>query len=73
MSTRVAWGAIRRTLTPHCAEQARPRNGQSSPPPGDGGVRMNTRLLDEAQALSRKPGARPTRRDNSDPFPDVPC
>ena len=72
MSTRVAWGAIRKSLTQHCAEQARLRRGKSSSHPGDAGVRVNKRLLDEAQALSREPGALLARRDNSDPFPDVP-
>jgi hypothetical protein len=52
MSTRAACGAIRRSITHHCAEQARPRNGRSSPHPGDGGARVNKRLLDGAQALS---------------------
>lgn len=72
MSTRVACGAIRRSITHHCAEQARSRNGRSSPHPGDGGARVNKRLLDGAQALSRGPGALLARRDNADPFPDVP-
>ena len=70
--TRVAWGAIRRSLTQHCAEQARLRRGKSSPHPGDAGVRENKRLLDGVQALSREPGALLARRDNSDPLIDVP-
>lgn len=70
-STRAAWGKIRRSLTQHCAEQARLRKKPSSHP-GTAGVRVNTRPLDGAQALPREPGKLLARRDTSDPFHDVP-
>jgi IS605 OrfB family transposase len=70
-STRVAWGAIRRSLTQHCAEQARLRRKPSSHP-GASGVRVNIRPLDGAQAPPRESGELLSRRNTSHPFSDVP-
>jgi IS605 OrfB family transposase len=69
-STRAAWGKIRRSLTQHCAEQARLRK-KSSSHPGAAGVRVNMRSLDGAQAPSRESGILLARRNTSDPLPDV--
>jgi IS605 OrfB family transposase len=69
-NTRAAWGKIRRSLTQHCAEQARLRK-KSSSHPGAAGVPVNMRPLDGAQAPSREPGTLLARRNTSDPFPDV--
>jgi IS605 OrfB family transposase len=70
-STRAAWGKIRRSLTQHCAEQARLRK-KSSSHPSAAGVPVNSRPLDEAQASPREPGILLARRNTSDPFADVP-
>ena len=70
-STRTAWGKIRRSLTQHCAEQARLRK-RSSSHPGSVGVSGNTRPLDGAQAPFREPGILLARRNTFKPFPDVP-
>ena len=70
-STRAAWGKIRRSLTQHCAEQARLRKKPSSHP-GTAGARVNTRPLDGAQAPPRESGKLLVRRNTSDPFLDVP-
>ena len=70
-STRAAWGTIRRSLTQHCAEQARLRK-KPSLHPGPAGVPVNMRPLDGAQAPSREPEILLARRNTSNPFPDAP-
>lgn len=70
-STRAVWGKIRRSLTQHCAEQARLRK-KSSSHPGSAGVPVNMRSLDGAQAPPREPGILLARRNPTDPLPDVP-